>query len=233
MLACCASKILLRGSWLTRSMLGGRTTTLPPPPTTTTTTHVRFRTTDLDAQDDTYRPRQRPADLIHPVYVHHVSKITLEYLQNHRSDWLVQKGLDRGLRIHPNGTFVLNFPARKGYDSGRIWYVRLFSFFPSWSFCPQVELSIFIFISPLKFFFSRLFSSTFHFQKRTSYDSAKKQHLLSVYRHKLAARYLLRSSRGGNDMVTYHNMTELKTMIYKAVDQMIASVDQIESQRSL
>ena len=58
------------------------------------------------------------------VYIHHVSKIVLEHLQDSRADWLVKQSLHRGLRIKNNGTFVLEFPARKGFDSGRIWYVR-------------------------------------------------------------------------------------------------------------
>jgi hypothetical protein len=59
-----------------------------------------------------------------PIYVHPVSKIALQHLTANQSDWLVEKGLDRGLRFNPNGTFVLNFPAPKGSDAGRIWYVE-------------------------------------------------------------------------------------------------------------
>jgi hypothetical protein len=61
---------------------------------------------------------------VFPVYVHHVSKITLEHLQGKRSDWVLGQGLDTGLHINPNGTFVLSFPAKKGYDAGRIWCVK-------------------------------------------------------------------------------------------------------------
>jgi hypothetical protein len=57
-----------------------------------------------------------------PVYVHHVSKLALQHLTANQSDWLVEKGLDRGLKLHSDGTFILNFP-RKGFDAGRIWYV--------------------------------------------------------------------------------------------------------------
>jgi hypothetical protein len=55
-----------------------------------------------------------------PVYVHHVSKVVLQHLTANQSDWLVEKGLDRGLKLHPDGTFVLNF-SHKGFDAGRIW----------------------------------------------------------------------------------------------------------------
>jgi len=58
----------------------------------------------------------------HPVYVHHVSKTVLTHLQNSHTEWLTKNGLDRGLRLNTNGTFVLQFPTkRKGYDAGRIW----------------------------------------------------------------------------------------------------------------
>jgi hypothetical protein len=61
-----------------------------------------------------------------PLYVHHVSKSVLEYLQETRSDWLVEEGLDRGLRVISNGTFVLHYPSRPGFDAGRIWCVLIF-----------------------------------------------------------------------------------------------------------
>jgi hypothetical protein len=56
-----------------------------------------------------------------PVFIHDVSKIALDHLQEKLSDWVTEKGLDDGLHINPNGTFTMNFPARKGFDSGRIW----------------------------------------------------------------------------------------------------------------
>jgi len=58
----------------------------------------------------------------HPVYVHRVSKAVLSHLQEAHSGWLAENGLDRGLRLNKNGTFVLNFQSRrKGFDAGRIW----------------------------------------------------------------------------------------------------------------
>jgi hypothetical protein len=58
----------------------------------------------------------------YPVYVHHLSKVCLEHLQNTRADWLEQEGLSRGLSINNDGTFVLNFPPTDdNIDNGRIW----------------------------------------------------------------------------------------------------------------
>ena len=122
-----------------------------------------------------------------PVYVHHVSKIVLEHLQESRADWLIERGLDRGLYINPNGTFAMHFPARKGFDSGRIW---------------------------------------------TSYDTAKKQHWLSVYRQKLAVRFLLKDHGKCMNTTKVHDATKSEAKIKAAVDQMILSVNQIEQPKS-
>jgi hypothetical protein len=130
-----------------------------------------------------------------PVYVHHVSRIVLEHLQNNQNGWLTERGLDRNLSIRANGTFVLKFPAPPGYDSGRIW---------------------------------------------TSYDSHRKQHWLSVYRNKLAVRFLLKDHeraaialqqrqqlRNGKLTVSdYHALSVEK--IQMAVNEMINTVEQME-----
>lgn len=81
-------------------------------------TAQRFHSRKLNARDEEKNPKG-----FSPVYVHHVSKIALEHMQEKRADWLVEQGLDRGLHINPNGTFMMSFPARKGFDSGRLWYV--------------------------------------------------------------------------------------------------------------
>lgn len=53
-------------------------------------------------------------------YVHPLSQLVLEHLQTTRGDWIRQKGLDRGLSLQRDGTFVLKFPSE---DQSRIWYV--------------------------------------------------------------------------------------------------------------
>uniref|UniRef100_A0A7R9W628 Uncharacterized protein n=1 Tax=Pseudictyota dubia TaxID=2749911 RepID=A0A7R9W628_9STRA len=60
---------------------------------------------------------------LYPVYIHPLSQIVLEHLQVSRSDWLLRKGLDQGLTINKDGTFVLSFPPEfDGHDdAGRIW----------------------------------------------------------------------------------------------------------------
>jgi hypothetical protein len=68
-----------------------------------------------------------------PVYMHHVSQTVLAHLQQHYSGWLQENGLDSGLLLNSNGTFVLQYPvltetsatsSPTSVDTGRIWYVR-------------------------------------------------------------------------------------------------------------
>jgi hypothetical protein len=58
---------------------------------------------------------------VHAVYVHHLTKLVLQHLQETKAEWLQASGLDRGLRINANGTAVLQFPPQQGLDAGRIW----------------------------------------------------------------------------------------------------------------
>ena len=69
---------------------------------------------------------EQSSPLVNSVYVHHLTKVVLQHLQETKADWLVQQGLDRGLRLNSNGTAVLQFPPKRGFESGRIWYVREF-----------------------------------------------------------------------------------------------------------
>ena len=61
------------------------------------------------------------------VYVHPLSQIILEHLQDEQSDWILQKGLERSLNIHRDGSFELHFssPSSSSSDNDekgdRIW----------------------------------------------------------------------------------------------------------------
>jgi hypothetical protein len=85
----------------------------------------RFLSASSSSQPDRHGPEDPPSSHhLYPVYVHQVSKTVLQHLQDRRSEWLVANGLDKGLHVNANGTFVLKFPpSRPGMDSGRIWYV--------------------------------------------------------------------------------------------------------------
>ena len=71
-----------------------------------------------------YGSSTQEEDKIFPVYIHHVSKIVLQHLQDSQAHWVAQQGLNRGLQVKSNGTILLNFPARQGHDAGKIWYVQ-------------------------------------------------------------------------------------------------------------
>lgn len=53
---------------------------------------------------------------IAPVYVHPLSQIVLQHLQNHCHSWIVAHQVE-ALKIHRDGTFELEFPD----GSARIW----------------------------------------------------------------------------------------------------------------
>ena len=80
----------------------------------------------LSSRNDTESQPQTMAaeadDRVFPVYMHHVSKIVLQHLQDSRAGWLIEQGLDSGLQIKSNGTFLLHFPATQdGSAGGKIW----------------------------------------------------------------------------------------------------------------
>lgn len=178
------------------------------------TTTLRFRST-VDAREPENNPKG-----FYPVYVHHVSKIALQHLQEKRSDWLIGSGLNRGLHISPNGTFIMSFPAKKGFDSGRIWCV----------FSQDSKLFVFVFhVDATYIYLTYILFMLILFIFRTSYDTAKKQHWLSVYRQKLAVRFLLKDNQM---LATQHHDSKItEKKIFSAVDQMISAVNQLEVKR--
>jgi hypothetical protein len=46
---------------------------------------------------------------IRSVYVHPLSQVVLEYLQDCRYEWIIEKGLDRSLTLHRDGSFEVKF----------------------------------------------------------------------------------------------------------------------------
>ena len=53
-------------------------------------------------------------------YVHPLSQLVLEHLQTSRSEWVQRTGLDTGLVLQRDGTFLLKFPTYE-VDQARIW----------------------------------------------------------------------------------------------------------------
>ena len=54
-------------------------------------------------------------------YIHPLSQLVLQHLQNARGDWVQAQGLDRGLSIHKDGTFALKFPDSSTEPPDMIW----------------------------------------------------------------------------------------------------------------
>ena len=77
----------------------------------------RFKTTTNTTNKDENRLNDTSTK---SAYVHPLSQIILEHLQQSRSDWVSQVGLDKGgLTLHKDGTFVLKFPTSgEGDTSG-------------------------------------------------------------------------------------------------------------------
>jgi len=50
-------------------------------------------------------------------YIHPLSQIVLEHLQSSHSNWVQRVGLDTGLKLNKDGTFILHFPS-SGDDGG-------------------------------------------------------------------------------------------------------------------
>ena len=53
-------------------------------------------------------------------YIHPLSQIVLEHLQNHHSEWVQSRGLDKGLKLNKDGTFVLRFPQANKADDDKV-----------------------------------------------------------------------------------------------------------------
>lgn len=49
-------------------------------------------------------------------YIHPLSQIVLEHLQSHHSDWVKRMGLETGLEVKSDGTFVLRFHSSAGEE---------------------------------------------------------------------------------------------------------------------
>lgn len=51
------------------------------------------------------------------VYVHPLSQVCLMYLQSNCHDWIIKNKLEKSLKFHRDGTFVIEFPDK----TAKIW----------------------------------------------------------------------------------------------------------------
>lgn len=71
-----------------------------------TTTHIQPRSNNNDT-----RSTRQLSTFTKSEYIHPLSQIVLEHLQSQHGDWLKQMGLETGLHLNKDGTFVLRFPS--------------------------------------------------------------------------------------------------------------------------
>mmetsp|Transcript_26794 Transcript_26794/g.73730 ORF Transcript_26794/g.73730 Transcript_26794/m.73730 type:complete len:333 (-) Transcript_26794:262-1260(-) len=68
----------------------------------------RYGSSNNSNDDDNGRSSQGSSEL-RRVYVHPLSQVVLEYLQDYHHSWVVSKGLDRSLTLHRDGSFEAKY----------------------------------------------------------------------------------------------------------------------------
>jgi hypothetical protein len=99
------------------------------------------------------------------VYVHPLSQIILEYFQESKADWIIERGLERRLTLHRDGSFELSLAANKT---------------PEQQNHPQNHPQNHQHPHPQRIW--------------TSYDEQEKKHWLTVQKGSLHERYLLQDN---------------------------------------
>jgi len=139
------------------------------------------------------------------VYVHPLSQIILEYLQDCRHDWIVEQGLE-ALTVHRDGSFELTFTSHNNNNnSGK-----------DDSGDPSAVDS------------DNIAKTTLPDKIWTSYDDEEKKHWLTVQKNSLHQRFLLQD----NLLPAWHgNRKSLPERIHLSVDAMIRAIDRLEIQQ--
>lgn len=84
----------------------------PADPTSNTNFVVakrRYGSSNNSNDDDNGRLLLQGASELRMVYVHPLSQVVLEYLQDYHHSWVVSKGLDRSLVLHRDGSFEAKY----------------------------------------------------------------------------------------------------------------------------
>jgi hypothetical protein len=72
---------------------------------------------DKNNNKKTTSKTEEPQHFERTVYVHPLSQIILEYFQERRHDWIVERGLDRALTVHRDGSFELKLDTNHDSDT--------------------------------------------------------------------------------------------------------------------
>jgi len=75
-----------------------------------TSTSIRAKASSAATTHEQQQQQPPPPTKFRSVYVHPLSHIVLEYLQNCRHEWIVKNGLDQSLIINRDGSFAMKAP---------------------------------------------------------------------------------------------------------------------------
>jgi len=161
-------------------------------------------TTSIKYETENTRPNIKSGRPLSKVYVHPLSQIILEHLQNQRHEWITRVGLDQqGLTINRDGSFVLKFPSLE----------------------PTKQLNGNKEQDRLRFK-DNIVDENGTGKIWTTYDPVEKKHWLAVKVGPLSGQYLLQD----NMKPAWHTSKEsTPKKIQLAVDEMIQSIDQIST----
>lgn len=164
------------------------------------------------------------------VYVHPLSQIVLEYLQDTHHDWVLSKGLDRSLTLHRDGSFELKDASQSLATSP----------FPPLSKTTVEVASSTAASNNEKSSENERSQSTSPQQGIngddnnimriwTSYDEQEKKHWLTVRRGLFRQRFLLQD----NLLTAWHGNrgVSLPERLQVAVDEMIRAIDRLDQQQ--
>lgn len=151
------------------------------------------------------------------VYVHPLSQIVLQYLQETHHEWVVAKGLDQSLTLHRDGSFELKkVPLTHSSMS------RASPSSPPSSSKNNIGPLTSTSTSPTGF--ASTADSNESMRIWTSYDEQEKKHWLTVRRGFFRQRFLLQD----NLLTAWNKGVSVPERLQVAVDEMIRAIDRLD-----
>ena len=156
------------------------------------------------------------------VYVHPLSQIVLEYLQDTHHDWVLSKGLDRSLTLHRDGSFELKDFSQSTAASP---FPPLSNTTVEPAAASNNDKSTPNETSPSQ----QQGDDNNIMRIWTSYDEQEKKHWLTVRRGLFRQRFLLQD----NLLTAWHGNrgVSLPERLQVAVDEMIRAIDRLDQQQ--
>jgi hypothetical protein len=147
---------------------------------------------------------EEPQHFERTVYVHPLSQIVLEHFQERRHDWIVERGLDRALTVHRDGSFELNLNTNHDSNAGTDTDIGTDTGIGTDTANDDT-------------------ANEHHHRIWTSYDEKEKKHWLTVHKApSLHGRFLLQD----NLSPAWHDSRKsLPERIHAAVDEMISVIE--------